>query len=43
MEGGDGGGGGWQAPHVVRPRIKTPEDTNSETKSTCFLYSFFIA
>ena len=25
------------------PRINTPEDTKSETKLTCFLYSFFIA
>ena len=41
--GGGGEGGGWQPPLVVRSRIKTPEDTKSETKSTCFLYYFFIA
>ena len=41
--GGGGEGGGWQPPLVVRSRIKTPEDTKSETKSACFLYSFFIA
>ena len=43
VRGRGGEGGGWQPPLVVRSRIKTPEDTKSETKSTCFLYSFFIA
>ena len=37
------GGGGWEPPPVVRPRIKTPEDIKSETKSTFLFYSFFIA